>query len=369
MLERLLRALLGGGVPAPAGRCGIAAGVLLGHVTGFALQEQSQPAVPPAVAAQRYADPCARFPLLMGPLTEWLDQDEKSRPPRASALRGLHRSPGRRDRCPRENRSSAPVTCTTLRDGWFPIESTGDPMAGQWQELGTPGGLEAHVHRPAGEVRGAVVVCSELYGVNAYLRGVCAELAEHGYAAVAPDFYWRNARRTELGYEAEEREAGLVLMKALDRDELVADAAEALAAARELAGGRGVAFLGTSMGGHIAVRAATELRFELAAVFYPGWLLNSGFPLVGPVPPLETAERIAANGVHLLGFCGELDHILPQEEWQEAERRLTAAGVGHELVTYPGARHGFAADRPADHDAEATADAWRRVYEALARHL
>ncbi|MEU6972337.1 dienelactone hydrolase family protein [Kitasatospora aureofaciens] len=242
-------------------------------------------------------------------------------------------------------------------------------MTGQWQELGAPGGIEAYVHRPAGEVRGAVVVCSELYGVNAYLRGVCAELADLGYVAVAPDFYWRNARRTELGYGAEEREAGLVLMTALDRGELVADAAAALDAARALADGHGVAFFGMSMGGHIAVRAATELRFELAAVYYPGWLLNSGFPLVGPVPPLETAERIAANGVYLLGFCGELDHILPQEEWREAERRLTDAKVGHELVTYPGARHGFAADRPADHDATATADAWRRVRGALAERL
>ncbi|MGW2253855.1 dienelactone hydrolase family protein [Kitasatospora sp. NPDC001660] len=242
-------------------------------------------------------------------------------------------------------------------------------MNGQWRELGAPGGIEAYVHRPEGEVRGAVVVCPELYGVNAFARGVCADLAALGYVALAPDFYWRSRRRTELGYSAEEREEGLVLMRGLDRDQLVADAAEALAAARGWADGHGVAFVGTSMGGHIAVRAATELRFELAAVFYPGWLLNSSFPLVGPVPPLETAERIAANGVYLLGFCGELDHILPLQEWREAERKLTEAKVAHELVTYPGARHGFVADRPADHDPDATADAWRRVHAALAERL
>ncbi|MFF9642956.1 dienelactone hydrolase family protein [Kitasatospora aureofaciens] len=59
-------------------------------------------------------------------------------------------------------------------------------------------------------------------------------------------------------------------------------------------------------------------------------------------------------------------------QWQELdapERRLADAKVGDELVTYPGARHGFAADRPADHDATATADAWRRVREALAERL
>lgn len=248
----------------------------------------------------------------------------------------------------------------------------GDVMKSQWQALGAGDGdgLEAYVHRPEGEVRGAVVLCPELYGANAYVRGICAELAERGYVTLVPDFYWRQARRTDLGYSAEEREAGLVLMRALDRDELVADAAQALAAARAAADGHGVAFLGMSMGGHVAVRAATELRFELAALFYPGWLLSSGFPLVGPVPPLETAERIADNGAYLLGFCGDLDRILLPEEWQEAERRLIDAKVPHELVTYPGARHGFAcADRPDDFDADATADAWSRVYRALEQHL
>ncbi|GAA2834066.1 dienelactone hydrolase family protein [Kitasatospora sp. CM 4170] len=243
-------------------------------------------------------------------------------------------------------------------------------MTGQWITLGEPGGIEAYLHRPEGEVRGAVVVCSELYGVNDYVRQTCADLARAGYAALAPDYYWRNARRTGLGYSPEERESGLVLMRALDRDELVTDAGAALAAARAEAGDRGVAFLGLSMGGHVAVRAATALRFELAAVFYPGWLLNSGFPLVGPTPPLETADRIAAGGAFLLGFCGELDHIIPAEEWQQAEQRLTEAKVPHELVSYPGARHGFAcSDRPADYDPEAGADAWRRVYAALAAHL
>jgi carboxymethylenebutenolidase len=248
---------------------------------------------------------------------------------------------------------------------------TGDLMAGQWRELGEPGGIEAYVQRPdgAGGVRGAVVVLPEMYGVNAYLRGICDELTALGYVALVPDLYWRQARRTELAYTPEQREAGLVLMRGLDRDELIADAAQSLAAARDAADGHGVAFLGLSMGGHVAVRAATALRFELAAVFYPGWMLNSAFPFVGPVPPLETAERIADNGVYLLGFCGELDHVLPLAEWQEAERRLTDAKVAHELVSYPGARHGFASDRTADRDEDSAADAWRRIHQALADRL
>ncbi|MCX4747019.1 dienelactone hydrolase family protein [Kitasatospora sp. NBC_01287] len=240
-----------------------------------------------------------------------------------------------------------------------------------WEFL-TEGGIEAYVVRPAEAVpvRGAVVLCTELYGINDYIRTVGDRLAATGYAVLVPDFYWRQQRRPQLSYSAADREAGLVLMRALDRDELIADAGTALDAARGLAEGRGVAFLGLSMGGHIALRAATALRFELAALFYPGWMLNSGMPMVGPVPPVEQAADIASNGAFVLGLVGDADHILPPAEWQEAERRLTAAGVRHELISYPGVKHGFAIeDRPADYDAQAAGAAWERVHAALAEHL
>jgi hypothetical protein len=57
--------------------------------------------------------------------------------------------------------------------------------------------------------------------------------------------------------------------------------------------------------------------------FSPGWLLNSGFPLVGPVPPLETGERMGTGRAVLLGCRGELEHIILAEEGEQAERRLT----------------------------------------------
>ncbi|WP_322986807.1 TetR/AcrR family transcriptional regulator C-terminal domain-containing protein [Streptomyces sp. S584] len=71
LMERLLRTLLGAGLPAGA------ADTLLSHVTGFVLQEQNQPDEPPPVTAERYAELCERFPLLMGPSMPRLSQDEK----------------------------------------------------------------------------------------------------------------------------------------------------------------------------------------------------------------------------------------------------------------------------------------------------
>ncbi|MGW2254234.1 TetR/AcrR family transcriptional regulator [Kitasatospora sp. NPDC001660] len=75
LMERLLRTLLDGGLPAD--HCGIAADTLLSHVTGFVLQEQNQPATPPPVTAELYAELCDQFPLVMSPLIPRVSQDEK----------------------------------------------------------------------------------------------------------------------------------------------------------------------------------------------------------------------------------------------------------------------------------------------------
>ncbi|MEU7428259.1 TetR/AcrR family transcriptional regulator [Streptomyces sp. NPDC040750] len=75
LMERLLRTLLDGGLP--AAHCGIAADTLLSHVTGFVLQEQNQPTAPPNVTAGLHADLCEQFPLIMGGLIPHLSHDEK----------------------------------------------------------------------------------------------------------------------------------------------------------------------------------------------------------------------------------------------------------------------------------------------------
>ncbi|MFE9422708.1 TetR/AcrR family transcriptional regulator [Kitasatospora sp. NPDC006697] len=75
LMERLLGTLLDAGLPAE--HCGIAADTLLSHITGFVLQEQNQPAAPPVVTAELYADLRERFPLVMGDLIPRISQEEK----------------------------------------------------------------------------------------------------------------------------------------------------------------------------------------------------------------------------------------------------------------------------------------------------
>ncbi|MFC5825831.1 dienelactone hydrolase family protein [Nonomuraea insulae] len=227
--------------------------------------------------------------------------------------------------------------------------------------VGSAGGPELHVAMPEGPARGAVVVVQEIFGVTAHVREVCADLAGEGYVAVAPDLYWRRARRAEHG-----RDDGLRLMRDLRREEVLADVLAARTEAVSRAGRGGAAIVGLSLGGHVAILAAAAVPFDVVVDFYGGWVVHGGIPLADPAPPVEGSAAIAALGAFVLGFVGEHDHLVPPAEWQEFGRRLTAAGVAHELVSYPEAGHGFlCADRPDTYDATASASARARLLTAL----
>ncbi|PBC67385.1 carboxymethylenebutenolidase [Streptomyces sp. TLI_235] len=241
----------------------------------------------------------------------------------------------------------------------------------RWISLGEGEGPDGYLALPEGRTaRGSVVVAGEFFGVTAHLRGICERLAAEGYAALAPDFYWRHAPRGDFGYDEEGRAAGRRQMTALRREEVLADVASARAAVREFGGGGGTAALGFSLGGHIAVLGATAVPFDLVVSYYGGWLLDGGIPLADPEPPVARSSAIAAHTGFLLGFFGADDFVMSLDEWHRVGEHLHAAGVPHEQVTYPGVGHGFFNDeRPDTYDEKAATDAWQRTLAALSRHL
>lgn len=232
-------------------------------------------------------------------------------------------------------------------------------------------GADAALAVPDGPPRGAAVVAGELFGVTGYVTSVLRRLADAGYVAIAPDFYWRTERRTIIDYGEAGRERGFALLATLSADDVVADIAAARALALARAGGApGTAMLGFSAGGHLSVLAATRIRFDVLGSFYGAWTLHGGAPLREPNPPLDQAEALAEFGTEMLGAVGDQDHVISQAEWIQIGERLTQAGVVHELVTYPGRPHGFLCpDRPDTYDAQATDDVWRRLFEVLERRV
>ncbi|MEU2253702.1 dienelactone hydrolase family protein [Nocardia xishanensis] len=229
-------------------------------------------------------------------------------------------------------------------------------------ELSAPDGpLPALVARPSGAGPWpGVVVVHDVLGFGPDLEGNLAMLAEHGYLAVAPDLFSRGRARCmravmrALWFTGGKSDTDAVPVRDIlaARDRLVSDPA---------CTGR-TAVVGFCMGGGFALLTAPR-GFDAAAPFYPGLYGDYRSLLDGICPVVASYGRLDPS---LVGAPAKL------------ERALTEFGVAHDIKTYPGVTHGFANTFPGDrllrvtglgHNADATADAWRRIFAFFEKHL
>jgi carboxymethylenebutenolidase len=180
---------------------------------------------------------------------------------------------------------------------------------------------------PAGRGPG-LVLFQEIFGVNAHIRAVADQYAADGFVVLAPDVFWRQAPRVELGYEGADRERALALMQGYTLDQSLADIAAGVKAlrARPEVGGAKVGALGYCMGGRLAYLAAATAGVDAAAPFYGG-----GIHL--------QLERAAAIRCPVQFHFAERDDHIPLSAVDAV--RAAMAGKSAEVHVYPGAMHGF----------------------------
>jgi carboxymethylenebutenolidase len=128
-------------------------------------------------------------------------------------------------------------------------------------------GLAAYVARPEGPARAGLVVCQEIFGVNAHMRDVTDAFAGDGYLAIAPALFDRLERDVELGYSDDDTGRGRALRTALAWDDVMLDVG---AAAEEVRGGAGVGVIGYCWGGSVAWLAACRLPVQASVSYYGG---------------------------------------------------------------------------------------------------
>lgn len=75
-------------------------------------------------------------------------------------------------------------------------------------------------------------------------------------------------------------------------------------------------------------------------------------------------ERVRDFRTPLLGLLGGADQGITAEDIEKFDQALTAAGVEHKLVTYPGAPHSFFDRHFADYP-DAVDDSWRRILDFM----
>ena len=228
---------------------------------------------------------------------------------------------------------------------------------GETIELKTRSGerFSGYLARPASGTGPGVVVLQEIFGVNANMRTVCDRLADEGYAALAPDLFWRAAPGIELDAATEAgREQAMGLMKGLDQGGAVEDALIAAEALAALPGATGkIGMVGYCLGGRLAF--LTSMRPGIvAAVSYYGMIDSL----------LDRAGDIQCP---VLLHIAEKDHLCPPEAQVAIHAALAQGPV--EILDYPGVGHAFARHgSPMRDDASADrADAATLAF--LARHL
>jgi len=209
------------------------------------------------------------------------------------------------------------------------------------------GPTTAYVARPQEDAKAAVVLIQEYWGINDHIRDLAGRYAKEGYVCVAPDLY-----RGRVAADAKEASALMQALPIEDGLEIIQKAIDAVKDQYEV---DRLAITGYCMGGTFALRSACEFpELKAAAPFY------------GDVPEEPVLAKLT---VPTLFIAGKRDAWINPEKVNGLKEVAQKHNLPVEVVSYD-ADHAFFNDtRPQVYDAEAAADAWKRVLEHFRKHL
>ena len=205
----------------------------------------------------------------------------------------------------------------------------------------------------------AVVVIHEIFGLTDWVRGVCDQLAEAGYVAIAPDLLSGMGPGGGGTAEIGGADAVRAVIPKLPPDQVTADLNAAADYVAKLPAVNGkLAVGGFCWGGGQSFRFATGGRPDVKAAFV--------FYGNGP----EQAAQFATIKAPVLGFYGGNDARVNATVPRSSEL-AKEAGTKFDPVTYDGAGHGFMRTGEApdakEPDKKARDEAWARWKEALGK--
>ena len=202
-----------------------------------------------------------------------------------------------------------------------------------------------------------VVVIQEIFGVNSHIRSVVDRLAEAGYAALAPDIFWREGTDIELGYTPEDVSKGRELKAKMNMDEVIEDVSATFdtLAARPECHSEQQAIVGFCYGGLIVYTAAARLNPACASSYYGG----------GIVEYIAEADQITCP---IQFHFGEKDAAIPLDQVEQV-RNAVSYKTDAEVFVYEGAGHGFHCDQRGSYDAKSAEIAWQHTLGLFGKHL
>ena len=213
---------------------------------------------------------------------------------------------------------------------------------------------------------GGVVVIHHMPGYDSSTKEIVRKFAAHGYAALMPNLYYREAP----GASPDDAAAATARAKGGVPDErLVGDVGGAASYLRGLAGSNGkVGVIGYCSGGRQSFLAACSLQLDAAVDCYGAFIVNTppdGMPLKA-TPLVGLAKDLSCP---LLGLFGAEDKYPTPDETAALSKVLDEAGKTHEFHTYEGAGHAFFAVNRPSYRPEAANDGWQKIWDFCGRYL
>jgi carboxymethylenebutenolidase len=209
-----------------------------------------------------------------------------------------------------------------------------------------------------------VVVIHHMPGYDAATKEMVRRFAAHGYLAVCPNLYSREAP----GAEPDDAAALVRAAGGVPDERLVGDVAGAAAYLRGLPGSNGkVGVIGHCSGGRQAFLAACSLELDAAVDCYGAYV--AGPPEDGPLKRTPVIGLAGQLSCPLLGLFGMEDRSPTPEQMTELGVELDRLGKPYEFHFFEGAGHAFfAVDRPSYRPAAAV-EGWQRIFTFFDTHL
>jgi carboxymethylenebutenolidase len=226
--------------------------------------------------------------------------------------------------------------------------------------------VEAYSARALDEApRGGVVVIHHMPGYDAQTKEIARNFAAHGYNAVVPNLYWREAP----GASPDDAAATARANGGVPDERLVGDVAGAMAYLKGLGNSNGkVAAIGYCSGGRQSFLAAVSLDLDAAVDCYGAFVVGE-IPEGMPLKVTPIVDKTPSLSCPLLGLFGEEDSYPSPAQVAELEEALKVNGKTYEFHSYPNAGHAFfSVNRPA-YRVEAANDGWEKIFAFYGKYL
>lgn len=230
-------------------------------------------------------------------------------------------------------------------------------MAGQMIQIKTETGKQfsAYLVAPSSGKGPGIVLCQEIFGVNAAMREKANFLAEEGYTVLVPDLFWRSAANIELCYTPEDFQKAYALYQQYDENLGVEDIQDSLAYLQtrpECDTSTGLGVVGYCLGGKLAYLAACRLPEVACAVGYYGVGLES------------VLDELANLKGRLVLHIAELDQFTPPDA-RQAILQAASQYSNVKAYVYEDVDHAFARPKSEHYHKPSARFAHERTVTAL----